>query len=97
MSWNPVNNVNVAFIRYEFTQELPSIDTLWGTCSGTCYSSGYPNNWMVEIPAAGASGSVTSPHTLTGTVPVLSMPYINSLLYPLPVKVTTYSATGQTL
>lgn len=52
---------------------------------------------MVEIPSAGAAGSVTSPHTLTGTDPIMAMPYINSLVYPAPVKITTYSATGQTL
>ena len=76
---------------------LSSTATLFSTCSGTCYNSGYPNNWMVEIPAAGSIGGVAASHTVTGTYPILSMPYINSLVYPAPVKITTYSATGQTL
>lgn len=101
MTWNPVNNANVAFIKYDFTDKLPSIDTLWASCTGTCYNSGYPNNWMVEIPAGGVAGSVTSPYTVTGTFPILAMPYIDSsvypAVYPAPVKITTYSATGQTL
>lgn len=73
------------------------MDTLFGTCSGTCYSSGYPNNWIVEIPSLGAAGSITSPHTLSTNHPILSMPYINSLVYQVPVRITTYSATGNTL
>lgn len=47
IAWNPFSNANVAFIRYDFTKELPSIDTLNNVCSGTCYSSGYPNNWII--------------------------------------------------
>ena len=97
MTWSPVNNPNVAFVKYDFSTSLPSMDTKFGTCSGTCYSSGHPNNWMVEIPSAGAAGAVTSPYTLTSTLGIQTMPHINTLVNPLPVKITTYSATGQTL
>lgn len=47
MTWNPVVNPNVAYVRYDFTKELPSMNTFWGACTGICYSSGYPNNWIV--------------------------------------------------
>jgi hypothetical protein len=49
---------------------LSSTATLFSTCSGTCYNSGYPNNWMVEIPAAGSIGGVAASHTVTGTYPI---------------------------
>jgi hypothetical protein len=97
MTWSPVSSANIAFIKYDFSKALPSMDTIFGTCSGICYSSGYPNNWMIEIPAAGAAGSVSAPHTLTTTLNILAMPHINNLVTPLPVRVTSYSATGQTL
>lgn len=96
MNWSPVNFANVAFIKYDFTTELPSMDTKFDICSrvNTCYSSGYPNNWMVETPAV---NSVTSSYTLTSTLNILTMPHINTLVKSQPVKITTYSAAGQTL
>lgn len=94
MTWPPVSNANVAFIKYDFTMSLPSIETKFGTCSGICYSTGYPNNWMVEIPALGAAGAVTSPHALTSTLNIEAMPHIANLVTPVPVKITTYSANG---
>ena len=93
-----MSNGAVAYIKYDFSIDLPSMDTLFNTCSSsTCYNSGYPNNWIIQIPAAGASGSVTSPFTLTTSITILSMPYVDILVDPLPVKVTTYDSTGKTL
>ncbi len=88
-SWGPVSNANVAYIRYDFTTSLPSMTTQYDTCTTKCYASGYPNNWMVEIPT-----TVGISHTLTTNVTIWSMPHINLESTPLSVKVTTYSATG---
>jgi hypothetical protein len=100
ISWNPVNNANVAFIRYDFSpiKNIPSLDTKFDTCTGSvCYSSGYPNNWLVQIPNTGLAGSVLSSHTLTTSTNILSMPYIDKMIDPYPVKITTYDANGNTL
>lgn len=97
-SWNPVSYADVAYIKYDFTNNLPQINTLFNTCTGsTCYSSGYPNNWIIQIPNAGLSGSVTTPYTLTTSLSIKSMPYVNTLPSPHPVKITTYDASGHTL
>jgi hypothetical protein len=95
LTW-PVVNTAVAFIKYDFTNELPSMETKFDTCSiaQKCYSTGFPNNWIVQTIAPGV---VTSPYTFTSTLNVMTMPHISTLIKTHPVKITTYSINGQTL
>jgi hypothetical protein len=49
---------------------------------------------MVETPAA---NTVTASYTFTSTLNVMTMPHISTPIKNHPVKIATYSATGQTL
>lgn len=92
---NPINPSIVSYLKYDFSLEgLPSFVSQIPTCVTTlCYNTGYPNNWLVEVPAV----PLTATHTITTTVNLRAMDYVPTLIDNRNLQISMFDSTGHTV
>ena len=85
----------MSYVKYDFSSEgLPSFVSQVPTClTSLCYNTGYPNNWLVEVPAV----LLTATHAITTNVNLKAMDYVPSLIDNRNLQISMFDSNGHTV